>query len=57
MKPANKVPALKPNRNIMNARCIGCGHPRGEHRTYGCTVPKCSCHQWSELTLSEDKQL
>jgi hypothetical protein len=57
VKPANKVPALKPNRNIMNARCIGCGHPRGEHRTYGCTVPKCSCHQWSELTLSEDKQL
>ena len=55
MKSAAKVPAHKPNRNGWRERCIGCGHPRGEHRTYGCTVPRCSCHQWSELTLSENE--
>ena len=24
-------------------RCTGCGHPRPEHRTHGCTVPHCVC--------------
>jgi hypothetical protein len=57
MKPAAKELALKPNRNRMGARCIACGHPRGEHRSYGCTVPKCSCHEWSELTLSDNKHI
>jgi hypothetical protein len=55
MKSAAKVAARKPDRSGIRERCIGCGHPRGEHRTYGCTVPRCSCHQWSELTLSENE--
>jgi hypothetical protein len=25
-------------------RCVGCGHPRVEHKLErGCTVPKCQC--------------
>lgn len=28
-------------------RCIGCGHPRREHRVIGCSVPKCPCVDWA----------
>lgn len=33
-------------------RCVGCGHPRVEHRLpKECTVPKCSCLNYEQPVL------
>jgi hypothetical protein len=32
-------------------RCESCGHPRKEHiTTVGCSVPKCRCDEYMQLT-------
>lgn len=28
---------------IERRRCSECGHPNREHRSEGCTVPRCPC--------------
>jgi hypothetical protein len=29
-------------------RCVGCGHPRKEHKDKGiCSVPKCACRDYA----------
>jgi hypothetical protein len=37
-------------------RCVGCGHPRREHRhdPDECTVPKCACREY-QLADAETK--
>lgn len=32
--------------DIATQRCLGCGHPRKEHRDSGCTVPQCACVEY-----------
>lgn len=35
-------------------RCIECGHPRKEHNdTIGCSVPKCACPHYTQLSKPE----
>jgi hypothetical protein len=35
-------------------RCVGCGHPRVEHRRLGCSVPKCVCVQYGSQVVALD---
>ena len=30
-------------------RCTDCGHPRREHRSDKCTVPKCDCVRYAQV--------
>ena len=32
--------------DIATQRCLGCGHPRKEHRDSECTVPECACVEY-----------
>lgn len=32
-------------------RCLGCGHPRKEHRGTDCSVPKCPCVDYTQRGL------
>jgi hypothetical protein len=53
MKEGTKSAApAKRNYDGLRQRCVDCGHPRREHRHYGCSVPKCPCHVWAELAKS-----
>lgn len=40
----------------MRRRCLGCGHPKVEHRGNGqpCTVPKCVCEEYKAARSVEE---